>query len=85
MLTVDQQFGVIWPEAFQRALAALSLLSLDLGVLGSMLCLVRVSYYTNLLCTTLLLLVVLSVIYLIHAFLQRELAKPVDSVRSARL
>ena len=41
MLTVDQQFGVIWPEQFSRALEALSLLSMDLGVLGSMLCLVN--------------------------------------------
>mgnify|MGYP007045452703 CR=1 FL=1 len=55
MLTVDRQFGVTWPPAFQRALAALSVLSLDFGILTSLLCVVDLSFYSNLLCTTLLL------------------------------
>jgi hypothetical protein len=34
------KFGVMWPQAFQSALAVLSVVSLDIGVLTSMLCLV---------------------------------------------
>ena len=56
MLTVDKQFGVTWPATFQRALAALSVLSLDFGILTSLLCIMSLSFYANLLCTTLLLL-----------------------------
>eukprot|EP00935_MAST-01C_sp_MAST-1C-sp1_P002626 g2626.t1 len=52
ILTVDRQFGVTWPPAFQQALAALSVLSLDFGILTSLLCMVNLSFYANLLCTT---------------------------------
>jgi hypothetical protein len=47
VVTVDKQFGIIWPVQFQRALAALSVLSLDIGMLTSMLCAVRLSFYTR--------------------------------------
>eukprot|EP00935_MAST-01C_sp_MAST-1C-sp1_P001179 g1179.t1 len=70
MLTVDRQFGVTWPPAFQRALAALSVLSLDIGTLTSLLCIVRLSFYANLLCTTLLLVVLVGAVYLAHTLLQ---------------
>jgi hypothetical protein len=72
MTTVDSQFGVVWPAEFKRALAALSLLSLDFGVLASMLCAVRVSFYTNLICMTMVLVVVVATIYLSHAFMQHR-------------
>eukprot|EP00935_MAST-01C_sp_MAST-1C-sp1_P000111 g111.t1 len=70
LLTVDRQFGLTWPPAFQQALAALSVLSLDFGILGSLLCMVNLSFYANLLCTTLLLVALLGVVYMIHALLQ---------------
>ena len=70
MLTVDRQFGVTWPPAFQRALAALSVLSLDFGILGSLLCMVNLSFYTNLLCTTLLLVALLWCIFVIYLCLR---------------
>eukprot|EP00935_MAST-01C_sp_MAST-1C-sp1_P002767 g2767.t1 len=70
MLTVDRQFGVTWPPAFQRALAALSVLSLDFGILGSLLCIVRLSFYANLLCTTLLLVVLLGCVFVTYVFLR---------------
>eukprot|EP00935_MAST-01C_sp_MAST-1C-sp1_P001728 g1728.t1 len=63
MLTVDRQFGITWPPAFQRALAALSVLSLDFGILGSLLCMVDLSFYANLLCTTLMLVALLMCIF----------------------
>jgi hypothetical protein len=104
MLTVDQQFGVIWPQvdaevqkkwntsvylnhffacmllvlhlkpnqAFQKALAALSVISFDFGVFTSVLCLVNLSFYTSFFCTTLLLVVILGTIYAIHTLLQRQ-------------
>jgi hypothetical protein len=64
MLTVDRQFGITWPAVFQKALAALSVLSLDFGILASMLCVVKISFYNNLLCTTLLLVVLMAGLYL---------------------
>ncbi len=72
MLSVDRQFGVTWPAAFQRALAALSILSLDFGVLTSLLCIVRLSFYANLLCTTLLLVLFLVVVYMAYALMQHR-------------
>jgi hypothetical protein len=73
MLTVDRQFGVTWPAAFQRALAALSVLSLDFGILTSLLCVVRLSFYANLFCTTLLLVVLLGAVFVTHALMQYRL------------
>ena len=64
MLTVNKQFGIAWPPAFQRALAALAVVSLDLGILTSLLCIVNLSFYANLLCTTLLLVALTAGLYL---------------------
>jgi hypothetical protein len=72
MTTVDSQFGVVWPRSFKSALAALSLLSLDFGVLTSMMCAVRLSFYTNLICTTMALVAVIAAIYFAHALMQRR-------------
>ena len=58
------------PEAFQRALAYMSVLSLDLGVLTSLMCVVRLSFYSSLITTTLLLVAVLGTIYFTHALVQ---------------
>jgi hypothetical protein len=55
VVTVNQ-FDVIWPAPFARVLDALSLLSFDLTALGTMFCLVRISFYQNILYTTMLLL-----------------------------
>eukprot|EP00935_MAST-01C_sp_MAST-1C-sp1_P001343 g1343.t1 len=70
MLTVDRQFGVTWPPAFQRALTALSVLSLDFGILGSLLCMFNLSFYANLLCTTLLLVALLFCIFVSYLCLK---------------
>jgi hypothetical protein len=56
--TVDQQFGVLWPESFARALDSLRIMSLDFGVLLSASCIVQTSFTTDLLCSTLVLLAV---------------------------
>ena len=72
MTTVDSQFGVMWPRSFKSALAALSLLSLDFGVLTSMMCAVRLSFYTNLIFTTMALVAVVVAIYFAHALMQRR-------------
>jgi hypothetical protein len=50
---VDRQFGVIWPEAFAKALDALHLLSLDFGILLSVSCIVQTSFIEDLLFSTL--------------------------------
>eukprot|EP00935_MAST-01C_sp_MAST-1C-sp1_P000342 g342.t1 len=70
MLTVDKQFGITWPSAFQRALAVLSVLSLDFGILGSLLCMADLSFYTNLLCTTLLLVALLACVFVTYLCLR---------------
>jgi hypothetical protein len=72
MTTVDSQFGIVWPAAFKTALAALSVISLDFGVLMSMMCAVRLSFYANLICTTMVLVVMVVAIYLVHALMQRR-------------
>jgi hypothetical protein len=72
MTTVDSQFGVVWPQSFKSALAALSLLSLDFGVLTSMMCAVSLSFYANLICTTMVLVAVVAGIFLAHALMQRR-------------
>jgi hypothetical protein len=52
-VTLDTQFGVIWPESFARALDAISLLSFDFGALSGVFCLIEVGFYGSLLCSTL--------------------------------
>jgi len=46
------------------------MLSLDLGVLTSLMCVVRLSFYSSLVTTTLLLVAVLGTIYFTHALVQ---------------
>jgi hypothetical protein len=73
--------------AFKRALAALSVLSLDFGVLTSMLCTVRLSFYTNLVCTTMVLMVAMVAILLTHAIYNHsESAQTPESIaKSAQI
>jgi hypothetical protein len=56
--TVDTQFGVLWPESFAKALDALSIMSLDLGILLSASCVVQTSFVVDLLCSTVLLIAI---------------------------
>jgi hypothetical protein len=55
--TLDSQFGVVWPASFTKALDAMAVLSFDFGVMSGLVCLVDISFYSNLLCSTLALLV----------------------------
>jgi hypothetical protein len=51
--TTADQFGISWPPAFLRALAVLSFLSFDLSAFSGVFCLFRVSFFQNLLFSTL--------------------------------
>ena len=64
--TLKAQFGVRWPPVFLSILAIFSSLSLDLGVLSALFCLVRVSYFQSLIFSTLGLVVALSVLYAVQ-------------------
>ena len=50
--TLETQFGVRWPTSFLSALAVLSALSFDLSMLSGLFCIVRVSYFDNLIFST---------------------------------
>jgi hypothetical protein len=49
IVTVETQFGVIWPSAFSRALDGFAVLALDFGITASMFCIMDMSFYQNLL------------------------------------
>ena len=68
VMTIDTQFGVQWPAEFLSALAILSTLSFDLSAITSGFCLFRVSYYDELLFSTLMLALSVSVILLACRF-----------------
>ena len=59
--TLETQFGVRWPTSFLSALRVLSVLSLDLSMLSGLFCIVRVSYFENLVFTTMGLVAVIVV------------------------
>ena len=54
--TLENQFGVVWPSSFAQALDAMSVLSLDFGVLLGGSCIADITFYQRLLSSTLLLL-----------------------------
>lgn len=56
--TISVQFGVKWPASFYKMLDVLSFLSLDLSVIGSLTCLVDMSFDRSLYAVTLMLLAV---------------------------
>jgi hypothetical protein len=60
--TLENQFGVIWPSSFARALETMSVLSLDFTSFVGGLCFFDMSFYQSLLSSTLLLLVAVFVI-----------------------
>jgi hypothetical protein len=63
--TVNTQFGVQWPPVFLKALAALSAFTFDLSALSSIFCLVKVSFFENLVFNTLSLVVVIILCYVV--------------------
>ena len=50
--TIDTQFGVIWPKLFQQAIAALQVLTFDIGMVSGMFCIWDFSFYDSLLWQT---------------------------------
>jgi hypothetical protein len=60
--TLENQFGVVWPSSFAQALDAMSVLSLDFGVLLGGFCIADITFYQRLLSSTLLLLGAVGVI-----------------------
>ena len=56
-ITIETQFGVRWPTIFLEALSIFSAFSFDLGILSGVFCLMKVSYFQNLLFSTLVLVV----------------------------
>jgi hypothetical protein len=61
--TMADQFGISWPPAFLCALSVLSFLSFDLGAFSGVFCLFRVSFFQNLLFSTLGLVAFLALLY----------------------
>jgi hypothetical protein len=51
--TLDTQFGIIWPEEFNRLLTALNALAFDLQILSSVVCQYSFSFYYSLYVSTL--------------------------------
>jgi hypothetical protein len=62
--TVENQFGVVWPSSFSQALDAMSVISLDVGVILGGFCIADISFYQRLLSSTLMLLGMVCVIIL---------------------
>ena len=61
--SLENQFGVVWPSSFAQALDAMSVLSLDFGVLlGGWFCIADITFYQRLISSTLLLLGAVGVI-----------------------
>jgi hypothetical protein len=56
-VTLESQFGIVWPSSFAQALDAMSVLSLDFGVLLGGFCVVDIGFYNRLLSSTLMLLI----------------------------
>ena len=50
---VHRRFGVVWPVSFDFSLDVLAVISLDFGALTSILCIAKLSFYGDLLCSTL--------------------------------
>jgi hypothetical protein len=70
-MTIDQQFGVAWPAVFQQALAALAIISFDIGIFTSMMCIVQVTFYGTLIFTTISLVAAVTAAYLVYLLLLR--------------
>jgi serine/threonine protein kinase len=68
MSTVSTQFGVVWPTAFARALDALSMLSLDFGVLAGFFCFTNMTFYQSLHVSTLMLFASICLILSVPSF-----------------
>jgi hypothetical protein len=62
LTTLENQFGVVWPQSFARALDAMSIFSLDFGAVLGGFCVVEISFYQRLVSSTLLLLVLVATI-----------------------
>ena len=62
--TLDTQYGIVWPPSFAQALDAVSVLSLDFGVLLGGFCIADISFYQRLLSSTLVLLLAAGAIIL---------------------
>jgi heme exporter protein D len=72
--TIDKQFGVLWPKLFQQAIAALQVLTFDIGRFSGMFCIWDFSFYDSLLWQTFGLTFVVIVIFVAHQILQRRLS-----------
>ena len=73
--TIDTQFGVIWPKLFQQAIAALQVLTFDIGMLSGMFCIWDFSFYDSLLWQTFGLTSVTIAIFVAHQLLRSRLAE----------
>ena len=71
-MTIDQQFGVVWPAVFQQALATLAVISFDVGIFTSMMCIVQVNFYGTLFFITVALVVSVAAAYLVYLLLLRK-------------
>ena len=47
LLSVDIQFGIVWPESFAKMLDVLSVFSFDLGFLTGVFCLVDLGAFDD--------------------------------------
>jgi hypothetical protein len=72
-ITVDSQFGVIWPVPFTISLDILSVLAFDLSAFSSLLCMVKVTFYGDLLVSTIgILIVELAILFIWPAWQRRN-------------
>ena len=63
--------GVVWPSSFANALNAMSILSFDFSVMSGLFCMVNMSFYANLLSSTMLLTMAVIAIF-VRAYIMRR-------------
>jgi hypothetical protein len=78
--TLDTQYGVVWPSSFAQALDAMSVLSLDFGVLLGGFCIADISFYQRLISSTLVLLVAAGAIILRSRLMSTQAAAKAQGV-----
>jgi hypothetical protein len=78
--TLDTQYGIVWPPSFAQALDAVSVLSLDFGVLLGGFCIADISFYQRLLSSTLVLLLAAGAIILRSRLMSTQAAAKAQGV-----
>ena len=64
--------GVVWPSSFANALNVMSILSFDFSVMSGLFCIVNMSFYANLICSTMLLTMVVVAIFVRVCIMRRR-------------